>query len=105
MQDHYSAVTSLSLVPEGNLLLTAGRDKVANLWDVDTHKKLATIPVFEAIEGERDRRFTCQPRPRPRCNNHCICGAAATATVCTEACKIIHMSVMGYKPAFGARRL
>lgn len=53
MQDHYSAVTSLSLVPEGNLLLTAGRDKVANLWDLATHKKLATIPVFEAIEGER----------------------------------------------------
>ena len=64
MQDHYSAVTSLSLVPEGNLLLTAGRDKVANLWDIDTHKKLATIPVFEAIEGEQDRQCTCQPQPR-----------------------------------------
>ena len=63
-QDHYSAITSLSLVPEGNLLLTAGRDKVANLWDVNTHKKLATIPVFEAIEGEQDRQCTCQPQPR-----------------------------------------
>ena len=64
VQDHYSAVTSLSLVPEGNLLLTAGRDKVAILWDVHTHKKLATIPVFEAIEGER---CTCQPQPRSYC--------------------------------------
>ena len=51
-QDHYSAVTSLSFTPEGDRLLTAGRDKVANLWDVATYKKLATVPVFEAIEGE-----------------------------------------------------
>ena len=63
MQDHYSAVTSLSLVSEGNLLLTAGRDKVANLWDLNTHKKLATIPVFEAIEGERFGRCPCQSSP------------------------------------------
>jgi WD40 repeat protein len=52
LQDHYSAVTSLSFTPEGNWLLTAGRDKVANLWDLATSKKLATVPVFEAIEGE-----------------------------------------------------
>ncbi len=53
MQDHFSAVTSLSFTPEGDRLLTAGRDKVAILWDLPSHKKLATVPVYEAVEGER----------------------------------------------------
>ena len=45
-------MTSLSFTPEGDRLLTAGRDKVAILWDLASHKKLATVPVYEAIEGE-----------------------------------------------------
>ncbi|MCJ1354295.1 MAG: Transducin (beta)-like 3 [Icmadophila ericetorum] len=49
--DHFSAVTSLSFTAEGDRLLTAARDKVAILWDLASHKKLATIPVYEAIEG------------------------------------------------------
>lgn len=52
LQEHFSAVTSLSFTPEGDRLLTAGRDKVAILWDVTSHKKLATVPVYEAVEGE-----------------------------------------------------
>ena len=61
MQDHFSAVTSLSFTPEGDRLLTGGRDKVAILWDLASHKKLATIPVYEAIEGEQTlHRIACQ---------------------------------------------
>ncbi|EIE25517.1 WD40 repeat-like protein, partial [Coccomyxa subellipsoidea C-169] len=51
LKDHFSAVTSLSLSPDGWTLLTAGRDKVAILWDLRSHKKLATVPIFEAVEG------------------------------------------------------
>ena len=52
LQDHFSAVTSLSLSVDGCTLLTAGRDKVAILWDMRTHKKIITVPVFEAVEGK-----------------------------------------------------
>lgn len=52
LQDHFSAVTSLSLTPDGWTLLSAGRDKVANLWDMKSYKKVVTVPVFEAVEGE-----------------------------------------------------
>ena len=51
LQAHFSAVTALSVAWDGWTLLTAGRDKVAVLWDLRTHARLATIPVFEAIEG------------------------------------------------------
>lgn len=69
LQDHYSAVTSLSFTPEGDRLLTAGRDKVVNLWDLTTHKKAATVPVFEAIEGEHAHQQDCNfsaPEQRPQ---------------------------------------
>lgn len=52
LQDHFSAVTSLSLSVDGWTLLTAGRDKVAILWDLRSHTKIITVPVFEALEGE-----------------------------------------------------
>jgi U3 small nucleolar RNA-associated protein 13 len=52
VQDHFSAVTSLSISADGWTLLSAGRDKVAILWDLRSHKKLTTVPVFEAVEGE-----------------------------------------------------
>ncbi len=58
LQDHFSAVTSLSLSPDGWTLLTAGRDKVAILWDLRSHKKLATVPIFEAVEGKLSGSMT-----------------------------------------------
>lgn len=45
-------MTSLSLTPDGWTLLTAGRDKVAILWDLRSHKKIVTVPLFEAVEGK-----------------------------------------------------
>lgn len=39
------------MAPDGWTLLSAGRDKVVVLWDLRTNTKLATLAVFEAVEG------------------------------------------------------
>ena len=51
LQGHFSAVTSLAFTPNGWGLLSAGRDKTAMLWDLRTHEQLATVPVYDAVEG------------------------------------------------------
>ncbi len=51
LKGHFSAVTSLSLSSDGWLLVSGGRDKVVNVWDVRSSAKLATVPVYEAVEG------------------------------------------------------
>ncbi len=51
VQAHFSAVTALSLSPDGWTLLSAGRDKVAVLWDLRKYAQLATVPIHEAVEG------------------------------------------------------
>jgi WD40 repeat protein len=50
-QAHFSAVTCLALSPDGWLLLSGGRDKVVVVWDLRNSSKVATIPVYEAVEG------------------------------------------------------
>lgn len=52
LQGHYSAVTGLSLAPDGWTLISAGRDKVVHVWDLRKNTKLVTVPVYEALEGE-----------------------------------------------------
>lgn len=52
IQGHFNAVTSLSIAPDGWTMLSAGRDNVAILWDLRANTKSATVPVFEAIEGQ-----------------------------------------------------
>ena len=52
VQGHYSAVSSLCLAPDGWTLLSAGRDKVVNVWDLRKNTKLVTVPVYEALEGD-----------------------------------------------------
>ncbi|GLI67244.1 hypothetical protein VaNZ11_011426, partial [Volvox africanus] len=51
LKAHFSAVTSLALCSDGELLLTGGRDKVVVVWDLRSGTKVATVPVFEAVEG------------------------------------------------------
>ncbi|GIL66924.1 hypothetical protein Vafri_20438, partial [Volvox africanus] len=51
LKAHFSAVTSLALCSDGWLLLTGGRDKVVVAWDLRSGTKVATVPVFEAVEG------------------------------------------------------
>ena len=50
-QGHFSAVSSLSLAPDGWSLVSGGRDKVVHVWDLRKNTKLVTVPVYEAVEG------------------------------------------------------
>lgn len=68
MKEHYSAVKSIifSPDPQGHIMITAGRDRVLNVWDMrDFHSETnemitakeceklvkATLPMFESIES------------------------------------------------------
>lgn len=51
LQSHYSAVTSLSFSPDGNTMVSSGRDKICTVWDLKTRKAKRTVPVYEAVEG------------------------------------------------------
>lgn len=51
LDKHFSTVTSLALSEDGMMLLSAGRDKVVNLWDLHTYKCKTTVPTYEAVEA------------------------------------------------------
>lgn len=59
LQGHFSAVTSLALSTDGWLLMSGGRDKVVHVWDIRNKAKLSTVPIYEAVEGERSP-VTCR---------------------------------------------
>ncbi|GMH45250.1 hypothetical protein BSKO_13207 [Bryopsis sp. KO-2023] len=59
LKGHMSAVTSLVISPDQSILLSGARDKVVVLWDIIKNVQLATVPVFEAIEG-----LVCLPCPK-----------------------------------------
>lgn len=50
-KSHVSAVRSLSVSADGQLLLSAGRDQVITVWDVSKAKALRTIPAMEGVEA------------------------------------------------------
>lgn len=47
-----SAVPALCLAPDGWHLLSGGRDKVVCVWDIRNGSRVATLPVYEALEGK-----------------------------------------------------
>ena len=51
LKGHFSAVTSLSLSPDGWTLLSGGRDSVVIVWSLRDNSKVATVPVYEPLEG------------------------------------------------------
>lgn len=51
LQAHFSAVTSLAISPDGWTLLSGGRDGVVVGWSLRDYSKIATVPVYEAVEG------------------------------------------------------
>ena len=51
MAAHFSAVTALALSPDHSRAVSAGRDAVCVVWDLTSHTKLTTIPVFSPVEG------------------------------------------------------
>ncbi|KAG6609808.1 U3 small nucleolar RNA-associated protein [Phytophthora cinnamomi] len=51
IQDHMSLVTSVAFSEDGYTMLSAGRDKVVNFWDLRDQKLSKTVLVHEAVEG------------------------------------------------------
>uniref|UniRef100_A0A2P2JNJ1 Uncharacterized protein MANES_09G127900 n=1 Tax=Rhizophora mucronata TaxID=61149 RepID=A0A2P2JNJ1_RHIMU len=50
MEKHFSTVTSMAVSEDGWTLLTAGRDKVVNLWDLHSYSFKMTVPTYEVLE-------------------------------------------------------
>lgn len=50
LKGHVSPVTSL-VFPSETAMISGGRDKVLNTWDLTSGKLKETLPVFEVIEG------------------------------------------------------
>jgi U3 small nucleolar RNA-associated protein 13 len=50
-RDHVSLPSCLTLTSDGGILVSSGRDKVLNCYDLRTHGLLKTIPVMEELES------------------------------------------------------
>lgn len=50
-KSHVSSVRSLDVSPDGLHLVTAGRDQIVNIWDLQKGKLLKTIPMLEGVEA------------------------------------------------------
>jgi WD40 repeat protein len=50
LRKHFSAVTGLAVSADGWTLLSVGRDKVANAWNLRDNSLITTVPVYEALE-------------------------------------------------------
>jgi len=48
LENHLSAITDFAFVDRGRALVSVGRDKVLNVWDLDAGSLLRTIPVYQA---------------------------------------------------------
>ncbi|XP_060204098.1 protein TORMOZ EMBRYO DEFECTIVE [Lycium barbarum] len=51
LEKHQSAITSMAISQDGWTLLSAGRDKVVNLWNLHDYGCMTTIPMFESLEA------------------------------------------------------
>lgn len=51
LESHFSAVTSLAFSPDGQTMISSGRDKICTVWDLKEKKVKRTVPVYEAVEG------------------------------------------------------
>ena len=51
LEKHLSQVTAVGVSADGRILLTAGRDKIVQMWDITRdYAPLKTVPVYESIE-------------------------------------------------------
>ena len=51
LEKHLSQVTAVGVSTDGRILLTAGRDKIVQMWDLTRdYAALKTVPVYESIE-------------------------------------------------------
>ncbi|CAN8256072.1 unnamed protein product [Cochlearia groenlandica] len=51
LDKHFSAVTSIALSDDGWTLLSAGRDKVVNVWDLHDYTCKTTVATYEVLEA------------------------------------------------------
>ena len=51
LEAHHSTVTGLALAADGSRAVSCGRDGVAVVWDLASHTKVTTVPVFGPAEG------------------------------------------------------
>lgn len=51
LEKHQSIVTSIAFSEDGLTLLSAGRDKVVNLWNLHDYTCKVTVPTYEAVES------------------------------------------------------
>ncbi|XP_047330937.1 transducin beta-like protein 3 [Impatiens glandulifera] len=51
LEKHFSTVTSLQISEDGWTLLSSGRDKVVNVWDLHDYSCKITVPTYEALEA------------------------------------------------------
>eukprot|EP00005_Dracoamoeba_jomungandri_P003256 CAMPEP_0174252616 /NCGR_PEP_ID=MMETSP0439-20130205/2009_1 /TAXON_ID=0 /ORGANISM="Stereomyxa ramosa, Strain Chinc5" /LENGTH=771 /DNA_ID=CAMNT_0015333179 /DNA_START=57 /DNA_END=2369 /DNA_ORIENTATION=- len=51
LKNHMSAITGLSFIDNAKKVVTVGRDKVFNVWDLLSNKSIKTVPVYQALEG------------------------------------------------------
>ncbi|CAH2072580.1 unnamed protein product [Thlaspi arvense] len=51
LEKHFSAVTSIAVSEDGWTLLSAGRDKVVNLWDLHDYSCKTTVATYEVLEA------------------------------------------------------
>ncbi|XVF56548.1 hypothetical protein PTKIN_Ptkin06aG0129800 [Pterospermum kingtungense] len=51
LEKHFSAVSSVAVSEDGWTLLSAGRDKVVNVWDLHDYRCKSTVPTYEVLEA------------------------------------------------------
>ncbi|BGP00204.1 U3 small nucleolar RNA-associated protein 13 [Rhodotorula toruloides] len=51
LDGHVSVVRGLDVTKDGKLLVSGGRDKVVNVWDLERGVLRKTMPVFETLEA------------------------------------------------------
>lgn len=51
LEKHFSTITSLAISSHSHSLLSAGRDKVVNVWSLQDYSLRTTVPVYEALES------------------------------------------------------
>lgn len=51
LEAHFSTVTGFCISNDGLQGVSCGRDSVCVVWDLVTHVKVSTVPVFSSVEG------------------------------------------------------
>lgn len=51
LDGHVSVIRGLDVTPDGRTLVSGGRDKVVNIWDLERGVLRKTLPVFEVLES------------------------------------------------------